>query len=215
MVEKVFWKDPYLTQLKTHVTFVSGNDITVEQSIFYAFSGGQESDRGSIGDYPVIDARKQEQDIIYTLQEDHQLKVGEEVLIQIDWHRRYRLMKLHFAAEIILELAYQYLEGIEKIGAHISEDKARIDFIWEENISKFLPLLKEKAEALIQSDAEIISDFSDEENGRRYWEIKGFSKVACGGTHLKTTGEIGKLKLKRVNIGKGKERIEIYLDSEH
>jgi len=45
----------------------------------------------------------------------------------------------------------------------------------------------------------------------RYWEIENFSKVACGGTHIKKTGEIGQITLKRNNIGKGKERIEIVL----
>ena len=51
--------------------------------------------------------------------------------------------------------------------------------------------------------------FSDEANQGRYWEIEGFARVPCGGTHLKRTGEIGPVTLKRVNIGKGKERIEI------
>jgi Ser-tRNA(Ala) deacylase AlaX len=56
-----------------------------------------------------------------------------------------------------------------------------------------------------------VSAFSDEAAERRYWEIAGFAQVACGGTHLKSTGEVGKLALKRKNVGKGKERIEIYL----
>ena len=45
--EKVFWEDPYLTELKTRITSVNGNDVTVDQTIFYAFSGGQESDEGT------------------------------------------------------------------------------------------------------------------------------------------------------------------------
>ena len=49
MTRKVFWEDPYLTQLETRVTSVKDNDITVEQTIFYAFAGGQESDHGTIG----------------------------------------------------------------------------------------------------------------------------------------------------------------------
>jgi Ser-tRNA(Ala) deacylase AlaX len=118
-------------------------------------------------------------------------------------------MRLHLAAEIILELAYQNLPGIQKIGAHIAEDKARIDFEWPENISKLFPMMQEKAGALVAADHDIVSAYSDEANQRRYWEIAGFARVPCGGTHLKRTGEIGALTLKRVNIGKGKERIEI------
>lgn len=74
-----------------------------------------------------------------------------------------------------------------------------------------MPFIKERALAIVKADKEIISAFSDRENQRRYWEIEGFARVPCGGTHLQKTGEIGDMKLKRKNPGKGKERIEIYL----
>lgn len=211
MTQKLFWQDPYLTHLQTHITTVNSQDVTVAQTIFYAFSGGQESDSGTIGGQRVLEARKDGKDIIYKLDSDHGLKPENAVEMVINWERRYRLMRLHFAAEIILELAYQNLSPITKIGAHIAQDKSRIDFEWGENISKVFPMLQEKAHTLIQADHPIVSAFSDEENQRRYWEIEGFARVACGGTHLKRTGEVGEIQLKRNNIGKGKERIEIYL----
>ncbi|MFC0187149.1 hypothetical protein ACFFJY_02560 [Fictibacillus aquaticus] len=211
MVKKLFWQDPYATELNTCLKSVNGNEITVDQTIFYAFSGGQESDAGTIGGHSVLQARKDGHEILYTLEEGHGLQPGDQVTMKINWDRRYKLMRLHFAAEIILELAYRNLEGIEKVGAHIAEDKSRIDFIWDENISKSFPLLDKEAHEIIEADHEIISDFSDEAEGRRYWEIEGFAKVACGGTHLKKTGEVERIRLKRNNIGKGKERIEIYL----
>lgn len=211
MVEKVFWTTPYLTKLDTHIASVNGNDITVERTIFYAFSGGQESDTGLIGGYSVHQAKKDGHEIIYTVEEGHDLKVGDQVTMTIDWDRRYRLMRLHFAAEVVLELAYKYLKSIEKTGAHIAQDKARIDFVWHENISKSFSLIEKESREIIAANLDIISDFSDEGNGRRYWEVKGFSKVPCGGTHLKKTGEVGEIKLKRNNIGRGKERIEIYV----
>jgi Ser-tRNA(Ala) deacylase AlaX len=208
-VAKHFWRDPYLARLETHLAAVAGNDVTLAETIFYAFSGGQESDAGTISGRPVLSARKDGSEILYTLADGHGLQPGDAVTVEIDWARRYKLMRLHLAAEIILELAYQNLPGIEKIGAHIAEDKARIDFTWAENISKLFPLMQEKAGALVAADHPIASAFSDEANQRRYWEIDGFARVPCGGTHLKRTGEIGPITLKRVNIGKGKERIEI------
>ena len=213
MVEKLFWTNPYLTELNTRISTVNGNDLTVEQTIFYAFSGGQESDKGSIGGYSVLQAKKDGHEIIYTVEEGHRLHVGDVVTMNIDWNRRYRLMRLHFAAEIILELAYKHLEGIEKIGAHIAEDKSRIDFLWNENLSKSFHLIEKESHEIIKANLNITSAFSNEEEGRRYWEVKGFSRVPCGGTHLKKTGEVGKIRLKRNNIGKGKERIEIYLEN--
>lgn len=211
VTKKIFWKDPYLTQLETYITGAKGDDITVEQTIFFAFSGGQESDHGTIGDSRVLQARTEDREIVYTLEQGHGLKRGDPVNIQIDWGRRYQLMRLHFAAEIVLELTYRNLESIKKIGAHIAHDKARIDFEWGGNISSILPVIQREALSIIEANQEIISAFSNEETEERYWEIFGFARVPCGGTHLKRTGEIGEIELKRKNPGKGKERIEIYV----
>ena len=211
MTRKMFWEDPYLTQIDTRIASVKENDVTVEQTIFYAFSGGQEGDHGTIGNIRVLEARKQDREIVYTLENGHSLKPGDPVRMTIDWERRYRLMRLHFAAEIVLELVYQKLGSIKKVGAHIAQDKARIDFEWGENISTLFPAIQKEALGIIKANQEIISAFTNEEKEERYWEIKGFARVPCGGTHLKRTGEIGEIELKRKNPGKGKERIEIYL----
>lgn len=211
MTEKVFWREPYRTSLDTHVTGVDGNRITVAETIFFALSGGQESDEGSLGGRPVREARRVAGEIVYRLDDGHGLRPGDPVTITIDWPRRYRLMRLHFAAEIVLELARRRLEGIEKIGAHIAPDKARIDFRWPENIAGALPALAAEARRIIAEDQPIISAYSDEESERRYWKIKDFAAVPCGGTHLRRTGEVGAIALKRKTIGRGKERIEITL----
>lgn len=210
-MEKLFWKDPYLTEIKTKITELKDDIIKLDSTIAFPFSGGQQSDSGTIGGYEILEARKEGNDISYRIQVDHTLKEGDEVIVKIDWDKRYKLMKLHFAAELVLELMYQNYNRPEKIGANITEDKARVDFFWEGNISETFPLLMEKINELIAEDHEIKSDFSDKENEIRYWEIKGFAKIPCGGTHLKRTGEIGPIRLKRSNLGKGKERIEIYL----
>ena len=144
MVAKLFWQDPYRTSLDTRIAAVEGDVVRLEETIFYAFSGGQESDAGTIGGRKVLEARKDERDILYTLEPGHGLRPGDAVAVEIDGARRRKLMRLHLAAEIILELAYQNLPGIQKIGAHIAEDKARIDFEWPENISRLFPMMQDK-----------------------------------------------------------------------
>jgi Ser-tRNA(Ala) deacylase AlaX len=84
MTKKVFWDDPYLTQLDTRLTSVKGDDVTVEQTIFFALSGGQESDSGRIGNRRVLQARKAEKEIVYTLESGHGLKPGDPVMMTID-----------------------------------------------------------------------------------------------------------------------------------
>lgn len=213
MVKKLFWEDPYLTETEAEVTGVIENIITLDRTIAYAFSGGQDSDSGTIGGYEIFEARKEGKEIHYTIQTGHLLKAGDLVPVRIDWNKRYRIMRLHFAAEIILELVYQNFNKPEKIGANITGEKARVDFYWKGNISETFTLLEAKAKTLIESNMDISSDFSDMENEKRYWEIQGFARVSCGGTHLRKTGEVGLITLKRKNLGGGKERIEIYLKS--
>lgn len=211
MTKKVFWQNPYLTELDTVVKTVAGNKVSLAETIFFAFSGGQESDHGTIGGYAVIEAKKVEKEIFYFLPNDHKLQIGDAVKVTIDWPRRYKLMRLHFAAEIILELVLQQYPDLEKIGAHIGQDKARIDFLTEQNVSEFLPAIQQQSQAIVNADHEIETGYSDLNTERRYWKIAGFSQVPCGGTHVKSTKEIGEIRLKRVNPGKGKERIEIYV----
>ncbi len=208
---KVFWENPYLTELEANVTSVNGNVVTLDQTIFYAFSGGQQSDSGTIEGLTVLDAKKENFEIYYTLPKGHGLKVGDRVKQNIDWEKRYKLMKLHFAAELVLECVYQNYGHPEKVGANITEDKARVDFSWMGNISSIFPELLPQVQELINRDITIVSAFADVSQESRYWEIEGFAKVPCGGTHLKRTGEIGAIKLKRNNIGGGKECIEILL----
>ena len=125
--------------------------------------------------------------------------------------RRYRLMRLHFAAELALEVVNRRLSRPEKIGAHIAEDKARIDFAWPSSLAPSLPDIAADIAALVAADLPIDSAFSDAANERRVWRIDGFAEVACGGTHLRRTGEVGPVALKRRNPGKDRERIEIAL----
>jgi Ser-tRNA(Ala) deacylase AlaX len=210
MMRKVFWDNPYQSHLVTTVSSVDGNRILFDETIIFSFSGGQESDKATINGMPVIESEIIGNLIYYTLPEGHGLNKGDPVEMEIDWSRRFNLMRLHFAAELILELVTRKLR-VEKIGAHIAETKARIDFFHNENISVIFPELLAEYNAIIVSDKPIIKEFSDKENQRRYWEIEGFSKVPCGGTHVKSTAEVGYVTLKRVNIGGGKERIEIRL----
>lgn len=211
MTIKQFWNDPYQTRLETRIGSVDGAQITVDETIFYAFSGGQESDAGTIGGYRVREARKAGTARIYTLDDDHALAAGDRVTMEIDWARRYALMRHHFAAELVLELVCRTLRGVGKSGAHIARGKARIDFVWDENVAPLLKGFEAEVAAIVAADLPIESAFEDAASELRYWAIEGFSRVPCGGTHIRRSGEVGAVVLKRKNVGRGKERIEITL----
>ncbi|OGB50628.1 MAG: alanyl-tRNA editing protein [Burkholderiales bacterium RIFOXYC12_FULL_60_6] len=208
---KLFWEDPYLTRVETSVSAVADDEVLLCSTIFFALSGGQERDHGTIGGFQVRQASKRGTDIWYALPDGHSLKVGQPVVVEIDWPRRYQLMRLHFAAELVLELVYRKLPGVKKTGAHISQDKARIDFDLPASIAEILPDIADAANAIVAANLVIVTGFEDIVAERRYWMINDFSRVPCGGTHVSRTGEVGSISLKRKNQGKNQERIEIYV----
>lgn len=216
---KQFWINPYQTSLRTTVTSVSGNIVTFRETIIFSESGGQEGDHATVNAMPVIGSSIIDNDINYFLPENHQLKVGDIVTLQIDWNRRNKLMRLHFACELILviinriflnkhvddELKPEEIDSlVYKTGAHMGESGARIDFrvstlqLGEnENISKYFPEIEAEFKRIVDSDVPILTGYIDQPSERRYWRIPGIATVPCGGTHVNTTGEIGYVSLTR------------------
>ncbi len=209
-MRKVFWDNPYQHTLTTKVASIEGDQLLFEETIAYSFSGGQESDKAFINGTPVLGSRMEGNLIYYTLPEGHGLTPGDEVQMTIDWPRRYRLMRLHFAAELFLEIVTQKFQ-LEKVGAHISESKARIDFVFGEHISSIFDEVLEEYNKIIRAYQLIQTDFSDVQTQRRFWKINYFAKGPCGGTHVKSTKEVGFVTFKRARAGKSIERIEIRL----
>ncbi len=207
-MQKIFWENPYQHSLETRVASVHGNEVLFESTIAYSFAGGQESDKAWVNSIPILTSRIEGNLIHYTLPNDHGLKAGDQVMMTIDWSRRSRLMRLHFAAELVLEIVTQKW-SLEKIGAHIAETKSRIDFKCDTSISPRLPEVLAAYNEIIDRDLPIHKGYSDVATERRFWKIDGFAEIPCGGTHVNTTGEVGYVTLKREHPGKSIERIEI------
>lgn len=214
---KLFWEDPYLKECNSKITKIEDGKIYLDQTIFYAFSGGQESDSGKIAGSQVIEAKKEGEDISYSLDPNNQtlsnLNLEDVVKIEIDWDKRFKLMRLHSVAHIVFRLLEVKFNVKEVIGSNITADKARLDFLYPENISPHLNDLLNSTKKLIQSNLPINTYFDELDKTKRVWQLGDFPdwKMFCGGTHVKSTSEIGEITLKRKNIGQGKERIEITL----
>ena len=214
MNEKSLLGQPLSNNVDTTVTSIDGNKVLFADTIAYSFAGGQESDKAWINNIPILNSTMEGTLISYTLPEDHSLKPGDAVTMTIDWPRRHRLMRLHFAAELILEIVTQKYH-LEKVGAHIAENKSRIDFKSDTNISPLLPTILTEYNEIIKSDRIIEKGYSDIATQRRFWKIDDFAQVPCGGTHVDSTVEVGYVTLKREHPGKSIERIEIRLVDPH
>ena len=217
MTRKLFWDDPYQTSCNATVTSIEGRKVKLNQTGFYAFSGGQESDSGTIGGITVVEASKQGDkesiiDIEYTLENEPHFSVGDVVEVVIDPIKREKLRRLHSAAHIVYYVTIEILGKVPVVGSNIGVDKARMDFGFGGNLVEKLPLIEARTNNIINQNI-TIQRYVDSEKQDLWWWQCGDWKMPCGGTHARTTGEIGPLRLTRVNKGKGKERIEMFLSA--
>lgn len=210
MVDKLFRKEPYLGSCEATVASSEGPEVILDKTVFFAFSGGQQSDSGIIGGFKVLEARAEGPEIRYKLEEGADLREGDKVEVKIDMDKRKRIMRLHSAAHLVYGVLSKQHEPKKLIGSNVTEDKARIDFEHPEPISGLLPPVEEEANRLIEENPPA-KTHPDENNPDKWWWECMDLRYPCGGTHVKSLGEIGKIKLKRKNIGSGKERIEITL----
>ncbi len=214
-MKRLFWENPYLAKMKTIVQKIDGQNILLDQTIIYSFSGGQESDNAKINGIPVIDSKiLGNKDIQYTLELVPDFNVGDEVEMEIDWEKRYRIMRLHSTTHIALAIFYDLIGEVPISGADVTTNKGRVEFKYDEPISNMIPDIQNRIDDIIQKNLPIITerDFDSANPEGRIWRIDDISDnwiIECGGLHPKYTEEIGRIKVKRKNTGASKERLDM------
>ncbi len=209
--KKLFNDDPYLTSFKGKVMRVDGNDVELDQTAFYPEGGGQVGDTGIIGGVRVVDTQKDNGTIRHILEAPPVFGVGDEVEGEIDWDRRYLIMKLHSAAHIMEHFFWQNMGMMERVGSRVDEKKDRADYVYEGRLpAEGLAKAQEDTNVFLAEGHEITIRPDSEKPEIRIWRC-GPVEMPCGGTHVRNTSEIGSVKLKRKNPGKGVERVETSL----
>ncbi len=121
--EKLFNDDPYLTSFKGKVVRVDGNVVELDRTAFYPEGGGQVGDTGVICGVRVVDTQKDNGSIRHILEAQPVFGVGDEVEGEIDWDRRYLIMKLHSAAHIMEHFFWQSIGMIDRVGSRVDEKR--------------------------------------------------------------------------------------------
>ena len=208
---RLYDDDPYLTKTKARVVNINGNQVELDKTIFYPESGGQIGDTGTIGGVRVLDTHIRNGRILHETESPLQLFLGRKVEIELDWGRRYRIMKLHSASHLMEYFLFQKLGHLDRLGSSVDEKKDRSDYAYEGRLTlEDLVAVGEETNAFIGEGYDITIESDPDQPGKRIWRC-GYIEMPCGGTHVMSTSEIGSIKLKRKNPGKGKERIETSL----
>ena len=187
----------------------------MDQTCFYARGGGQAADTGEIEGLRVIDVGYDEaSDIAHVLERNAPFGMGERVHGRIDWDRRYRIMRLHSAAHIVYYVMPKVFgESCKPASSGLLDDKKeRADYLFTEKLDKEkLKQVEEEANRII-AEGRTINTWTDQDGDSRFWKMDPFPVMACAGTHVRNSREIGKIAVERgKKPGKGKERIEISL----
>jgi misacylated tRNA(Ala) deacylase len=228
----MYLDDAYLRSARSAVTAVDGARVVLDRTVFYPTGGGQPHDTGTLrwdgGGARVVEVRKQGADVWHTL-EGAVPAVGAEVEGTIDWDRRHRLMRTHTALHVLCGVIWNEW-GVPVTGGNMEPLSARMDFELDPTPEGFGPRVEELVAAEIAADRPIevstipraeavldealirtkVSLVPESVREIRVVDIVGLDKQADGGTHVRTTGEVGGVRVvKTESKGKGNKRVRI------
>jgi misacylated tRNA(Ala) deacylase len=228
MTELLYLRDAYRTNMDATVVAVDERRAALDRTVFYPTGGGQPHDTGTLNGGAVTDVRK-EGDLVWHTIDGTLPGVGQAVRGEIDWARRYQLMRTHTALHVLCGVIWNEW-GTAVTGGNMEPLSARMDFEFDPLPEGFGTTVEElvnvelararpivvsfipRAEAVLDDDlirtkVNLIPESVPE---IRVVDIVGLDKQADGGTHVQRTDEVGRIAvLKTESKGKGNKRIRL------
>jgi Ser-tRNA(Ala) deacylase AlaX len=234
----LYYENAYIREFTAKALAIqkTGEQCTVilDQTAFYPLGGGQPCDRGMLkganGVVAVKDVRVEKGVVMHLGVLEGSIAECEAVIGSVDWDQRYALMRNHTLAHLMAEAIRRAtnLSG-EVVGSGLDADKARLDIASESSLEPFLAGIQKVANSVIKENRPVEIQTLQRNEAEQYVarshenlktlpprvqkvriiEVKDWHACACGGTHVKGTGEIGEAEvLRRMSKGKGIERLE-------
>ncbi len=239
MTRLLYYEDAYMREFEAKVLKVTENDglvgIILDSTAFYPTGGGQPSDKGVLEGKncrsEVLDVQWNKGRILHLSRIiNGEMKDNETIKGFIDWNRRYALMRNHTAAHIIAETIRRTInQPVEIVGSGLDVDKVRLDIALETSLRTSFPNIENDGNSIIAADRAVEIKIMNRSEAEKYVEqfheslktlppnisevriveIQGLHACACGGTHVKSTSELGAISiLGRSSKGRGVERLE-------
>nr|MBN1229743.1 alanyl-tRNA editing protein [Anaerolineae bacterium] len=236
MTRQLYYTDSYARECKTTIVAVnrSNNGVVLDQTVFYPGGGGQPADRGAliINDEPVALKRIDRADgMLYHILDSPVLpEVDSRVVARIDWEYRYALMRTHTAMHILCGVVWRdYSASVT--GGNMDPLKGRMDFEFETMCQELVMEIEDSINQEVANARPVKIDILPREEAFqipdlirtkinllpkgisqiRTVEIVGLDLQADGGTHVRNTSEVGRLKVVDYK-SKGRINKRIYLE---
>ena len=226
MTERLYYDDPYRTCFAACVVerldWEGRPAVILDHTAFYPIGGGQPHDTGSLDDVAVIDVVEREADgaVVHVLAAPLETNVR-AVEGQVDWKRRFDLMQQH-SGQHILSAAFVEALTANTVAFHLADDYASIDLDRVPISASELDEVEALANAVVLENRPAVARWVPDEEVPtlplrkplahtgpvRIVEIPGFDCSACGGTHVRATGEVGPIKITRSERRGAETRVE-------
>src|SRR4249920_3196720 len=226
--DSLYLRDAYLRAFSAKVVAVREGAVALDRSAFYPTGGGQPHDTGVIGGVSVTDVRKAD-GLVWHVIDGMPPAVGDDVEAEVNWDRRHALMRTHTALHVLCGVIWNEWR-VPVTGGNMEPLSARMDFEFDPLPEGFGQRVEQLVNDELAADRPIEVSFlprstavMDEDLIRTkvslipdsvreilVVDIVGLDKQADGGTHVRTTGEVGRIRVtKTESKGKGNKRIRL------
>lgn len=232
MTDLLYLRDAYLPHFTATVVDVREHAIALDRTAFYPTGGGQPHDTGVLGSLSVSDVRKEGAEVWHCVEGGPLPAVGDEVQGTLDWDRRHHLMRTHTALHVLCGVIWNEWR-VPVTGGNMEPLSARMDFEFDPLPNGFGPRIEELVNDALAHDHAIEVQFlprdtavQDDDLIRtkvnmipesvteiRVVDIVGLDKQADGGTHVRSTREVGRIRVVKLeNKGKGNKRVRLVVE---
>jgi alanyl-tRNA synthetase len=223
MTKRLYYTDSYLREFSAtvlhHLQIDKNPAVILDQTAFYPESGGQLCDTGFLGEAQILKVMENDAgDVLHIL--EREIPVG-QVIGRIDWDRRFDHMQQH-TAQHILSQAFLAVAQAQTLSFHMGQESSTIDvdmaqpsatLIEEAQTCASSIVFENRPVHILTADRESLTSLGVRKESNRKGEIRivdveGFDRSACGGTHVRSTGEIGLIFVTGFERYKGGTRVE-------
>lgn len=225
----LYLTDAYLSSFDAVIVAIGDEGVALDRTAFYPTGGGQPHDTGSLGGSPVTDVRKVGDVVWHTVDDRSAFELGMTVHGAIDWERRHALMRTHTALHVLCGVIWNEWR-VPVTGGNMEPLSARMDFEFDPLPDGFGPRVEQLVNDALARDYPIevsflprstavmdddlirtkVSLIPDTVPEIRVVDIVGLDKQADGGTHVRSTAEVGRIRVVKLeNKGKGNKRVRL------
>jgi len=218
MTQRLYYTDSYLHEFSARVARRSADGCTVylDRTAFYPTSGGQPFDTGAIAGVAVLDVMDEEAGIAHRLAAP---VAQDEVACSINWPRRFDHMQQH-TGQHLLSAIFEELSGLHTVSFHLGAENSTIDLEGASVEPRMVLAAERRANEIVFENRPVLVQFEDaaavqglrkaseREGTLRIVAIDRLDRSACGGTHVRSTGEIGPILLRKLEKIRQSVRVE-------